>query len=63
MHTLGSNRKKHRTIQIHQSPVYSNFWRIDNIQAQYSQGTQGTKAPKPKVQEVDKKNPSKVYPS
>lgn len=44
---------KHRTIQIHQSPVFSNCRRIDDVQAQCSQGTRGTKAPKPKVQEVD----------
>lgn len=57
---------KHRTIQIHQSPVFSNCWRIDNIQAQCSQGTRGTKAPKPKVQEVDvidEKTVKFIFPS
>lgn len=43
---------KHRTIQIYQSPVFCKRWRIDNMLAQCSQGTQGTKAPKPKVQKV-----------
>lgn len=52
-YTLWGVILKHRTIQIHQSPVFSKYWRIDNIQAQCSQGTRGTKAPKPKVQEVE----------
>lgn len=58
-YTLWGVIVKHRTIRIHQSPVFSNCWRIDKILAQCSQGTQGTKAPKAKVQEVeveDKKN-------
>lgn len=44
---------KHRTIQIHWITIFSIWWRIDNAVAECSWETRGTKALKPKVQEME----------